>query len=527
MMLVRLLKSWRWAIGARKAGAGPAHPAADNALPQAEACFAAGKYAEAQPHFEMLLKRRPDDALLLFRLGVIYGNTGSLNDAELMLNRAARLLPQSVDVHNALANVAWLQAMWARAGQHFEKALELEPRNAALWANFGLCLHDAGRLDAASQALQRALEFDPAHPDALVNAALVRMDSGDTTGAGELLQRALQAAPDFAEAHVLYAQLLLRQGEYTQGWREYEWRFHAHDVRYRLDTKLPPWHGIADPARTLMVYAEQGLGDQIMFASCLPDVMPRIAKCEVECDPRLVRLFTRSFPAARFHPRQPDLERDWAAAAQADKTNHIYAGSLPKLFRNDLNQFPVHRGYLLADPARTALWSAKLAELGAGLKVGIAWRGGVPRTRQTLRSIPLSKWLPALRMNGIQFVSLQHGQCDDELREISSAKEIHLTHWQHAIDDLDEMAALIASLDVVISVCGTVVHLAGALGKTVWVMVPACPEWRYMGSGDAMPWYPAARLFRQTGPGDWDRPFADVIQLLSAAARGHNGNGNI
>jgi hypothetical protein len=421
-------------------------------------------------------------------------------------------------VLNAQANVAWLQSAWSRAEQLFLAALALEPINVTLLANFGLCLHDAGQLDAASDALQRAIDLDPAHPDALVNAALVRLDLGDTSGSRALLQRALEVAPDFPEAHALYAQLLLRQGQYEEGWREYEWRFHCRDARYREDTVLPHWTGASEPTRTLMIFAEQGLGDQIMFASCLGDVLTRVATCEVECDPRLVRLFARSFPAARFHAQRPDLARPWAAAPP-ETASQIYSGSLPQLFRNTREHFSVHNGYLKPDPVRTAFWSEQLAKLGDGLKVGIAWRGGVPRTRQAMRSIPLPEWLPLLQMRGIRFVSLQHGGCEDELREFATDKSIQVTHWQQAIDDCDETAALIAALDMVICVCGSVVHLAGAVGKAVLVMVPACPEWRYLGAGDTMPWYPTVRLFRQSIADDWSGPLAEAAQQLSAAIR--------
>ena len=142
----------------------------------------------------------------------------------------------------------------------------------------------------------------------------------------------------------------------------------------------------------------------------------------------------------------------------------------------------------------------------------------MPRTRQALRSIPLPDWLPLLRMRDFHFVSLQHGDCNDDYQGIAGHADVRITHWQSAIDDCDEAAALVSALDLVISVCGSVVHLAGAVGKTAWVMVPACPEWRYAGAGDTMPWYPAVSLFRQANLGDWRGPFAAIAQQLSLAS---------
>ncbi len=501
--------------------------AISNRLPMAEADaaelalaaedFAAGRLAPARARYELLSKRHPGNAEILFRLGVIYGGSGLLAAAEATLERAAQVDPQSADILNARANVAWLQAAWEDAGRHFRAALELEPRNAIVWANFGLCLHDAGKLQEASAAVARALEIDPAHPDALVNAALVRLDLADTDGSRAFLQRALLAAPEFPEAHALNAQLLLRDERYAEGWREYEWRLRCAEARDREQAALPRWDGAGDHSRGLMVYAEQGLGDQIMFASCLPDVMMKVARCDVECDARLAALFSRSFPGIVFHPQAADLARPWAEA-RPNEASQIHLGSLPQLFRGDGHCFPRHHGYLKPDSAKAAYWTDQLASLGEGLKVGIAWRGGVPRTRQSMRSIPLPEWLPLLQCRGIHFVSLQHGRCEAELAEIRLTENVRIAHWRRAADDCDELAALIAGLDIVITVCGTVVHLAGALGRPAWVFVPACPEWRYRGAGDTMPWYPSVRLFRQDVLGDWRGPIRNVSQQLSAMA---------
>lgn len=519
MMLARLLQSMRRVLLRRSAAAAPmsALPALGLQTPgsveaaQAITHFEAGRYAEARPFFESLHRHNPDDADTLYRLGVIYGSTGLLHEAKQMLDRCEHLRPGSVDVFNAQANVAWLQSDWVRAEQHFLAALDLDPENATLLANFGLCLHDAGRLDAAAAALARALACDPAHPDALVNATLVAMDQNDTPRAQALLERALHAQPAFPEAHALQAQLLLRQGRYADGWREYEWRLRCRDGRY-LPTELPRWQGAA--ANSLQIYAEQGLGDQIMFASCLPDVIGRVTRCDAECDPRLLTLFSRSFPAIRFHAQRPDLARPWATA-DALTACQIHAGSLPQLLRGSADQFS-GAAYLRPDPLRVAYWQGQLATLGTGLKVGIAWRGGVPRTRQAMRSIAPSELQALLLTQGARFVSLQHAVNADEWQARPPALAA-VAHWPQALRDGDEMAALISALDLVITVCGTVVHLAGALGKTAWVLVPACPEWRYLDGGDRMPWYSSVQMFRQSVTNDWREPLAAVSARLAAA----------
>ena len=503
-MLGRLFKALR------KSPLPSAH--GDDLRNAAAAHFLAGRYVEARPLYESLYQRDADDAVVLFRLGVIYANGGKLDAAAAMLARAARHHQDSIEIINAQANVAWLQAAWPEAERLFKTALDLAPGNSTVLANYGLCLHDAGRLTDAADMLQRALRADPRHIDALVNMALVHIDLGDASAAAACLQRALTAAPDCAEAHALLAQLLLRQEQYARGWPEYEWRLRCHDTRYREDRLLPRWDGGAAPALALQVYAEQGIGDQIMFASCLPDAAARVASCDVECEPRLLKLFARSFPAVRFHPQRPDLDRPWAAVSR--DSAHIHIGSLPGLFRYDSTQFPAKAAYLKADASRVAYCASTLAALGPGFKVGIAWRGGVPRTRQSFRSMALSAWLPLLQLPGVHFVSLQHGDCADDFAALAAHTDVRVSHWQSAIDDLDETAALIAALDLVICVCGSVVHLAGALGKDVLVMVPACPEWRYLEAGDSMPWYPSVRLVRQARLGEWPDVIARVVQQL-------------
>jgi Tfp pilus assembly protein PilF len=498
----------------------PARPAGDDELRNVAAThFLAGRYSEARPLYESLYQREADDAEVLFRLGVIYANGGKLDTAGAMLARAARRHRDSVEIINAQANVAWLQAAWPEAERLFKAALELGPGNSTVLANYGLCLHDAGRLTEAADMLQRALLADPRHIDALVNMALVHIDLGDAAAAAACLQRALAAAPDCAEAHALLAQLLLRQEQYARGWLEYEWRLRCHDTRYREDRLLPRWDGSAAPALALQVYAEQGIGDQIMFASCLPDAAARVASCDVECEPRLFKLFSRSFPALRFHPQQPDHERPWVAQSP-QAAAHIQIGSLPGQFRRDRGQFPAATAYLKADASRVAYWASTLAALGSGLKVGIVWRGGVPRTRLSFRSMALTAWLPILQLRGAHFISLQHGDCADDLAALAAHTDVRVSRWQSAIDDVDETAALIGALDLVICVCGSVVHLAGALGKEVLVMVPACPEWRYLEAGHTMPWYPAVKLLRQTRLGEWTGVISTVVQQLSARIAG-------
>jgi hypothetical protein len=309
----------------------------------------------------------------------------------------------------------------------------------------------------------------------------------------------------------------LLNGDYQNGWPDYEMRLADRDVPVRA-LRLPRWDGAALEGKTLLVYGEQGLGDQIMFASCLPDVIGGAGHCAVECAPRLEALFRRSFPAATVYA----VSADGAVPPESGKLSidaEIPIGSLPLHVRYDRAAFPYHSGYLKSDTRSVEAWRKRLALLGSGLKVGISWRGGTPKTRGPLRSLPLPQWLPILKCPHVQFVSLQYSSnAETELAALEAECSIRVVHWPEAIDDFDQTASLVCALDLVISVQTTVVHLAGALGRPAWALVAAVPEWRYLHEGSSLPWYPAVRLFRQPALHDWrsvvDR-VAKELQRLS------------
>jgi hypothetical protein len=234
----------------------------------------------------------------------------------------------------------------------------------------------------------------------------------------------------------------------------------------------------------------------------------------LECAPRLEQLFRRSFPGVIVHGSdQSDADTNWLASVGRIDFQ-IAAGSLPGHFRRQWSDFPQHTGYLRADASRIACWCQRTRELGAGLKVGIAWRGGSASTRRELRSTRLDQWLPILQQKDCHFVSLQHGGGDVETAALAATHALTVHHWQEAIDAIDETAALISALDLVVSVQTATVHLAGALGRPAWVLVPAVPEWRYLQDSATMPWYPAVLLFRQRQAGRWEHVMRQVAGEL-------------
>jgi hypothetical protein len=264
---------------------------------------------------------------------------------------------------------------------------------------------------------------------------------------------------------------------------------------------------------SLLVYGEQGIGDEIMFASCIPDVMRRCPDVVIACAPKLVPMFSRSFSAARCLPRP--LSAQPAEGSNIPATDLMTPiGSLPLRFRNKESDFPAHAGYLQADSALVEAYRDRLRLLGHGLKVGISWRGGTVKSRQGLRTLGSPELASLLENRTVHFVDLQHDStgCESGAAEAIAAGRLH--HWPDVLADYDRTAAMVCALDLVVSVCTALIHLTGALGKPVWIMAPHVPEWRYGLHGESMPWYPSARIFRQTRLGDWGSVIRRVSVLL-------------
>jgi tetratricopeptide (TPR) repeat protein len=373
-----------------------------------------------------------------------------------------------------------------RALECYEAAARLASGDSELHDMRASALQVLGRLDEAFADFDRAIELAPRAP-----------------------------RPRF---HRALASLLV--GDFGAGWDGYELRRISGDYFKAGPSGIEPWDGRALEGRTLLVRREQGLGDEIMFASMMPELLAAAHRCVLECDPRLRRLFARSFAAATVYGSIPDHSIPHALAGFGID-REIGGGSLARLLRRSPADFPRHSGYLKADPGRVAHWRERLQALGPGLKVGLSWTGGLRVTRRELRSIPLEQLLPVLRAPGARFVSLQYtAAAQAEVAALGERHGIRIEHWQEAIDDYDETAALACALDQVVTVCTSLVHLAGALARPVWVMAPHSPEWRYGFKGESMPWYPTARVFRQPAFGDW-RPVIETVaaELSRLAAR--------
>ena len=466
----------------------------------------------AAASYRRVLAINADSAAAHYSLGLVLRHLGQFEAAAEHLQRAFSLSPDLVEAARDCALCRIHLGAHEAAIAVLDEALNRHPEDAQLHAALGLAHQKMHRPQAALECYEKARSLGHATAESFNQLGYVLQELGRLPEALASYEQAIALQPDFPLARFYRALARLLTGDYARGWPEYETRLISEDRPQRPGT-YARWQGEPLAGRTILVWSEQGLGDEMMFASCIPDVVSAARRCIVECSARLEGLFRRSFPGARIYAAAPDFSIPEAIKAEAIDCE-IPIGSLPLYLRRSAQEFPQHQGYLKADPERIASWRRRLSSLGDGLKVGVSWQGGTHLTRSPLRSIPLSRWLPIFAAGDARFISLQYGEATEPIEDLASRCGTRVAHWPEAIEDYDETAALVSALDLVISVQTAVVHLTGALGRPAWVMVPYCPEWRYGFAGNSMRWYPSVRVFRQASFGEWEPVIAAVAREL-------------
>ena len=478
-------------------------------LALAAALMRAGRHAEAVTACDAAIALNESLPAAWLALGNVHKSAGDLAAAAQAYRAAVRGEPPDVDALHQLAFVESRLGHYAEAWQHFQRLLEAVPDSPRAHHNFGLWQLECGYTEEALVSFRRAHLLQPAEPATLACIGHALRDLARLDEAIAAYDKVLLAHPGFADVVVNRSQALLMRADWPAGWDAYEQRFGPGGAQART-RDLPRWRGVPLGGKAIVVLPEQGIGDEILFASCLPDLLAIAGACAVECNARLVALFARSFPAAQVYAA--DMKKT-TGGVKADF--EISAGSLPQQFRRSGADFPARAGYLTADPARRSFWRGSRLLADRKLRIGIAWRGGTLRNRQYLRSMSLTELLPVLQTPDCAFISLQHGGYGDEISRFCH---------QHGVDlrvpeldlatELDELAAMISALDLVITVDNTIANLAGALGVPVWVLLPCSAEWRYGRQAQTTPWYPSARLFRQSQPRAWTPVVDEVASAL-------------
>lgn len=311
--------------------------------------------------------------------------------------------------------------------------------------------------------------------------------------------------------------MLLLLGDFHQGWKEYEWRLKCSNFSSEnRNFPQPYWDGIYLNGKSVLIWAEQGIGDEIMFTSILPTLTQMTGKIVIECNPRLVSLFQRSFPQIQFFPRESTPN---SKLLDKNIDYQIPMDSLGQWLRTNEDSFKESKQtYLTACANKSAKIKKRYQKLAAGrLLVGISWKSaGINQRRALLKSTILEDWASILLQQDCYFINLQYGDVKEELEQFHLQTDL-MIYQDVEIDslgNLDDFAAQISALDLVISTSNTTMHMAGALGKQVWTLLPYIPGWRWMLEREDTPWYPSMRLFRQNELGTWSRAFDQVRSKL-------------
>ncbi|HJV88518.1 MAG TPA: tetratricopeptide repeat protein [Noviherbaspirillum sp.] len=495
----------------------PDHPEALNNLGQTLSEI--GQLSESQACFEKALEVRPDYADAHSNIGGVLKQLGQLDSAETHLRRALQLNPGLANAHYYLGLVLSEKDRFAEAAECFLRGLQLKPDNEFAYCDLGIIYKIWGRHEDARTCLERALSLKADYASALNNLGAVLEEMGLLGDALARYEQAIRLNPEDVTPQWNLAFLFLRQGILNRGWEAHERRFEMGMATRRFPF-FPEWDGSSLEDKTILIYAEQGLGDEILFASCFPDIIAKARHCVIECAPRLATLFARSFPAATVRGSARDHVGWLATVPNIDV--QIAAGSLPRFIRPTVESFPKAPQYLNPDPQRVEYWRARLSALGPELKIGICWRSGLLKGERLKQYSKLTQWDPIFRVPGVRFINLQYDECSAELREAEEKFGVTITNFpdidlRNAIDD---SAALTAAMDLVITAGTAVAEIAGALGVVVYRLDFYGKAFESLGT-DRMPWHPTMKLIGQTSLGDWDTALALAADALESKVKGN------
>lgn len=475
-----------------------------------------GQAQAALPLLERALEQAPNVAQCHYDAGLARSETGDLDTAIAHYRAGLTIDPDHFPTHINLGNVLRILDRLEEARPIAERAVALAPDNSIALNNLAGVIGSAGAPAEGLPYVERALALDPDNAAALGNYGALLASLGANARAREVLERALIREPGADGTRFTLALLDLANGHFEPGWRNYEAGLKS-GARPCPQRGHPRWQGDAIPGRTLLVLPEQGVGDEIMFASCIADTIARAqpASCMFACDPRLKPLLERSIPGLTVPTGSPldGAERD-AAALSFDY--EIPVGSLPQWVRPTTASFSSNDAFLVCDEHQVTQNKARLETLGAGLKIGISWRGGHDVRTRTSRTIALTHWHRVLGTPDVQFVDLQYGDTRDELNAVHTDQGVTIHSWPEPdpLIDIDGFAAMVKALDLVISIDNSTVHIAGAVGTPTWVMVPAVPDWRWQTQREDSLWYASVRLFRQRRAEEWAAVLDEVASAL-------------
>jgi tetratricopeptide (TPR) repeat protein len=456
-----------------------------------------GKTDEAVAAHAEAVRHRPDFAEAHNNLGNVLLKKGAFPEAVAAYRRTIALRPDYANAHNNLGVAFQKQKKLEEAIAAYRTAVTLQPDHGEAHSNLGVALRETGRMSEAIEEYRTAIRFDDECVDAYVNLGAALHDTGHDDDAIPLLNCAIELNPHHEPAHYNLALALLTKGDYERGWEEYEHRAFALWARRKM--AAPLWNGTDLTGKTILLVGEGGFGDAIQFARYIPMVKQRGGHVIVQVQGELVQLLKGIDGADEVLPKEqrPPIIDTYCPLL-----------SLPRVFGTTIQNIPASP-YLSANAAISQRWATKLADK-KGLRIGLAWAGSKAHHNDANRSLALSQFAPLRSIPEIWLFSLQR----DRAGENSAA--VDLIDWTNELSDFTKTAGLIANLDLVISVDTAVAHLAAAMGKKVWLLLPFVADWRWNVDRSDSPWYPTMRLFRQEVAGEWNSVISRVSEALKA-----------
>jgi len=466
---------------------------------------------EAVEHYEHSLRLKPQYPEAHRNFGLLLCNQRRFSESIDHLWAAVTLRPDDIQTLSALATAFLTAKHRDEAIPLLRHAIRLSRAEASLHNQLGLALFDAGRLNESETAFLEALSLDPKFVSAHNNLGSLYKAMGRSQEAFTCFELALALDPDSVKTKWNRALTLLSVGNFERGWQEYEWRWHREETPCRQLPK-PPWKGEPLEGRRILLYPEQGLGDTIQFIRYAPLLKAQGAHVIYECQSPLIATLKDAVGIDQLIPEgQPIPPFDF----------HAPLLGLPRLFKTTQQNVPGTIPYLTADPVRAAAWKTRLNDLikPGELRVGIAWQGNPHHQWDHFRSLPLSDLEPLTQLPNVAVISLQRGpgieQIDAFQRLTNNALVVPTDGRQTTPEHLADTAAIMANLDLIVTVDTATAHLAGALGRRTWVALSFIADWRWMIDRQDTPWYPTMRLFRQRTLGDWHELVARLANQLA------------
>jgi tetratricopeptide (TPR) repeat protein len=459
---------------------------------------------EALASFDAALRCDPNNAQAHNNRGNALCEMKRLDEALASYDKALLLQPDDVEARFNRGNVLWELRRLDEALADYGKVLQRNPDHAEVYFNRGHTLQELNRLDAALADYDSAVRRNPAHADAFSNRGNTLLDLGREEEARASFERALAIDPDHADAKFNMALLLLGQGDYRRGWPLYEWRWEsAQKGAQRRWPGRPLWLGGQSLAgKTILLHAEQGLGDTIQLVRFIPLVKALGGRVILEAPAALTALFAGL----------PGVDLLISAAESAPHFDlHCPLMSLPLALGVSLESIPAADGYLHPEPNKLKAWASRLADRPRP-RIGLVWSGSTIHKNDLNRSLPFSAVAPLLSLDA-DWICLQKEVRETDRAAVAACPGLRL--FGDDLTDFSQTAALVGNLDLVVTVDTSVAHLAGAMGKPCWILLPFAVDWRWMRDREDSPWYDSVRLFRQPAFGDWDAAISRLAGELT------------